>query len=831
MTDPASVESVPSADRSMRRLVAWILDHRAMVLLTIGCITAAAAWILATRAAFGSSIGKLFFAESPRYARYLDYSRELGTDEALIIGLEAVDILAPDTLDRLERAVARVSALSVDEASAPGSDESSAPGESSPPDATSGHTDFDDFDDFDDDFDEGEVASESGGIVRRVQSVLSARRVRRRGDILSTQSYADLARSQPDGRAALRQELIDDELASGALISQDGQHAAVIIELIADKNRPAEAVSVVVNDAITIFRDEGFSAEQIHRAGPPAVMSEMFRLTKENVLVIFPITAVILTITVLILFRQLWPPVLAAFASGIGVIWTMGVSVLIDPQISIMHSIAPMVMLIVASSDVIHLCSAYMLELGQGKSRHEAILDSTAEVGRACLFTSMTTFVGFIGLSFVPTPVFRQLGIILGCGVAFALLLAVTIVPIALSWLPAPAGWQSQRGTRVQQALDNALTWLMEISVRRPYAVVAAYVAIAILTAVGLSQLHIETALVERFDDDNVVAMDREWFREHFASTNVVQVVIDTGRAGGVKDLEFLQKLAALESEIEADPKVDAVYGVVDLLSMLHAQLSGEPRGLPSHPNTPAEYFFVLESRDQATLRGLTDFELRRAILSVRLEEEGVRAGFDAGQAIEERAQELLGDAVTIESTGMQYMTGEWLGSIVAGQQRGLGVTFVVILVMMIIALRSLRAGVWSMVPNALPLLMLGGWLGLTKDSVDSDTLVLAMLAIGIGVDDTIHFLMRYRLEFQRDGNREAALHRTYHYAGRAIVITTVVLTLGFAPFMMSAYYSVAMLGTLLPLTLIFALLADLLLVPALASLGWLRFTAKSTVR
>ena len=112
------------------------------------------------------------------------------------------------------------------------------------------------------------------------------------------------------------------------------------------------------------------------------------------------------------------------------------------------------------------------------------------------------------------------------------------------------------------------------------------------------------------------------------------------------------------------------------------------------------------------------------------------------------------------------------------------------------------------------------GLLGFTQDATDSDTLMLAMLAIGIGVDDTIHFLVRFRLERQRGVDRETALARTFDFAGRAIVMTTVVLTLGFLPFALTDYYSTWVLGTLLPLTLVFALAADVLLVPAMALLG-----------
>jgi len=144
----------------------------------------------------------------------------------------------------------------------------------------------------------------------------------------------------------------------------------------------------------------------------------------------------------------------------------------------------------------------------------------------------------------------------------------------------------------------------------------------------------------------------------------------------------------------------------------------------------------------------------------------------------------------------------------------------------MIVALASLRSALWSVVPNVFPLLVLGGVLGGVFQYVDSDTLALGLLAIGIGVDDTIHFLVRYRLELPRSRSRQEALARTFAFAGRAIVMTTIILALGFFPFVMSDYYSTRIVGTLLPLCLVVALLADLLLVPALAQVGAFRFSS-----
>ena len=184
----------------------------------------------------------------------------------------------------------------------------------------------------------------------------------------------------------------------------------------------------------------------------------------------------------------------------------------------------------------------------------------------------------------------------------------------------------------------------------------------------------------------------------------------------------------------------------------------------------------------------------------------------------------MLGGGVEVEANALLSLLGWWLDELIDGQRTGIGVSMLVIAVMMVLGFRSLKVGLISMIPNVLPLLYLGGAVGLAYDGVDSDTLIIAMLAIGIGVDDTIHFLMRLKTEMRRTADVQAALTRTFTFAGRAIVITTLILVAGFAPFALSDYYSIWTMGTMLPGVLIAALVADLLLVPALVKVGAIRF-------
>ena len=179
-------------------------------------------------------------------------------------------------------------------------------------------------------------------------------------------------------------------------------------------------------------------------------------------------------------------------------------------------------------------------------------------------------------------------------------------------------------------------------------------------------------------------------------------------------------------------------------------------------------------------------------------------------------------------AASMVVLLGDWLDEIIAGQRNGVLASAAVIAVLMMAGLRSLRVGLWSMIPNLLPLVVMGGFLSLVWDPIDSDTLVVAMMAIGIGVDDTVHFLMRYRLESQRTSDTQEALHRTFAFAGRAIVTTTVILGLGFAPLAAASYIPLQFVGILLPTVLVLALVADLLLVPALVQVGWMRFTPRA---
>jgi len=762
------------------RWFALVLRQRRAVALLVAALTVVAGLTL-TRVSIGSTLQKLFFGDSPDYARYLEQSQRFGNDEHVLIGIPVDDPLALDLLKRL---------ATLDEAVA---------------DIETG----------------GFTGAHSIGVAQRIE-----------GDDGGIQ-----VRDWSEGGTL--EAALDDPGVAGVLVGRDGRSVSVLVELAVDPDRTGQEGLANLDLLDDTLAEHGFSGDHVHRAGFPVLLVEMLHLAWDNLFRLLPMSVLALLLTVMAVFKRILPAIVSVGISGLAMIWTMALSSLIDPVFSIMVTAVPLVVVVVGFSDVIHLWSAWEQERLLGRPREESILASASDVGRACLLTSVTTFVGFVSLSFVPTPMFRQMGVTLGIGVALALVLAMTLVPVLLSYgldddaiekrsaAPSKSAWG--RGVvALDHALDAIIEAMSTLSSRRPWPVVVAFLVLMGAAGAGALQMNIDAELISRVDDGHKLQIDARWLSERFVGDNALQVFVDSGEPDGLLDPTLLSKLADFQDAVTALPSVDQSVSLVDGLRSMHDALgAGDGTTLPDTRAAVAQELLLFEMSGGRDLDRLVDFDRQRAAIHLRLQSGGMRATRDIAHDITAMGQDALGSAVSVEATSLSALMGAWIERIIDGQVRGISFSVGVVTLLMVMGLRSLRLGLVSMLPNLLPLIWLGGYLGLAWGDVDTDTAVIAMLAIGIGVDDTIHFLMRYRVEAARCETRAEALQRTYAFAGRAIVMTTVVLVVGFLPCALSDYFSLRILGTLLPMVLIFAVLADLLMVPAMVRVGWLALPTK----
>ena len=755
----------------MQNYFRWILDRQTAVLIIIGLISMLSLVGL-SRAVVSTSVGNLFFGDAPEYLDYLDRIDDFGSDEVIAIAYEEFDPLSPESLQKLENIQ----------------------------EALTKHPE-----------------------VKRTTSLLDLERIQDVDGTLYVDQYAELARENPTAREQLVSEIKADPLLKGRAFSNSGNHALVLIELKVDPDRSGEVAPNIAQDIRNIFSSNGYAHPQRHEAGFPAVMAEMIHQTYFSFKFIFPFTVLVMVSTVVMLFRTPLPVFLSVSVSLLSALWSVGISAFISPKLNLMYGIVPSVVTIVAGSDVIHLWSAYLHELADGKEKNQAILDSATDVGRACLLTSVTTGVGFLSIALVPTPMFRELGIVLGAGVGIALLLAMTLVPIAANIGKTPSIRAQAMENPIGRLVNQVVQTSTHLSTQYPRVVIGVFLVASGLFTWGFLNTNIESSFIDRLSKDNSIRQDAAWFEDEFTGTQTMDVFVDTQTSGRMLDPDVLSGMAQLQEQLEANHEVDDTMSIVDLIQRIDVGLGGSGE-VPSSREAISQYLLLFEMGGGSSLDPFIDFERKQARIALRLNEHRMRRVHEVAERANSIGNEVLPDDIETHATGMMPLVGGWLDVIVSGQRNGVLVSILSITLIMMAGLRSVGVGLWSMIPNLLPLIAITACSHWIWDELDSDTLIVLMMAIGIGVDDTIHFLMRFRIESGRSKTTEEAIDRTFDFAGRAIVMTTVILSAGFLPFLASDYWSTWILGALLPLALVVAMVADLLLVPALAKVGAIRF-------
>ncbi|MFU8805957.1 MAG: efflux RND transporter permease subunit, partial [Bradymonadaceae bacterium] len=561
----------------MRRFIATILRFRMWILLVLLMITTGFGYVV-THGVLSTSLVGLFYEEDhPEYVRYLERIQRFGNDEAIIIGLESVEPLATSTITSLRRVHHHLEAMEA---------------------------------------------------VGRVTSLANLSRVTSDVDTVAIKRYADEAFDNPDEIDALMKQVRGDPLVRGLFVSQDAEHMLVIVELEPDPRRAAEEGSRLVTEVLRVFEQEGFAPDRIHRTGMLAITAEIVRLSRDNIIVLFPIVLLLLLLTVYLLFGRLWPVMITSIISLVAVIWTMGFSILLDPNVHILLSIVPGVILIIAFSDVIHLCSAYLIELSEGHEKDEAILRAGVDVGKACLLTSATTGVGFLALTFVPTPVFHHLGIVLGTGVAVALLLAMTLGPILFSLMSRPKPWRVGQTQKVQGFIDGFLEASARLSSRRPGTILFGFAVFVLIAVAGATQLRFENHFEKRLSSTNPVRTAAAFFDANFVGTRTIEVFIETDDAGGLLDPERFHQIVEFRDKLENLDHFERTISIIDLMEATHDAILPEDTEiafLPTNAQALHQYLVLLEMDGPDALETFLDFQRRAMRLSVYTRETGIR--------------------------------------------------------------------------------------------------------------------------------------------------------------------------------------------------------------
>ena len=605
---------------------------------------------------------------------------------------------------------------------------------------------------------------------------------------------------------------------------------------------------------------------------PPMMEFMMDVLTQMQVLGL--VMVLIFTLLLYTLFRSfsavLWPMVTIAASMT----WTWGLTVWLGVTISQMIALTVMLVFAVGIADCVHVMSAYFGFRRKGDDHYDALSKSYGKTGLAILVTTITTMAGVLALTtseLVPIQVF---GMMSAFGVVLAFFFTLVLLPILLDlWHPgAPeaddasladrigALWHELRNsTKIGAALIyivamylmlgpwvgmyitviSLLTYIVvnwqlailsavpNFVARRPWLVLSVFAGLFALCSYGMTLIRIDSNMTELTKEGSAIRVAYETVDENMAGAMSMVIMVDTHTSDGLYNPRLLQAMDQLQSRIETSysDQVTRTNSLANIVKDTYKIMSDDDPAyyrVPDDDQMISQLLYLFNSANPEDRRALVSDDYSRSHISLNIYNAGSYQYQRFFEEISQEIDEVFGPlesefpALEVYLTGSMALLMRMADEVANSQFSSFTFAIAVISVIMIITLGSLQGGLMAMIPNMIPALLGFGLMGLLGIALDTDTLLIAPLIIGIAVDDTIHFMTHYRVELIRTGSISESLVSTIRDVGQAVMFTTMVLGLGFALLSFSDYLGMAKMGFFGSAAIFVALLCDLFLIPAM---------------
>lgn len=552
------------------------------------------------------------------------------------------------------------------------------------------------------------------------------------------------------------------------------------------------------------------------------------------------LNAVALLIMMLLLwffFRSLsaivWPIVIVVLS----VVWMVGITSWLGFPVTSFVMIAVMLTLAVGIADTVHVISAYLAARRGGDDHPTAMRHSFAHVGAACLLTTIVNIVAMVALSITPIVPIKVFSFMCVLGVGLPLFFSIYLLPLMLDlWAPKPQSGQLRNryarsiaklfpdfARRVSAALDHVVPTVE----KRPYAFITAFVALFALCLYGASLTRVDTDPVASFPKDSPIRKSAEVVDAHMMGAQSMEIYLDFGQVNALHDPFVLREIEKLQTKIGSKygdlvvQTTSLVETVKDSYMTLNDGRSDMYR-IPDTRDAVSQTLFLFNQSNPEDRRKLATDNYDRSRISVRLYDRGSYEYTRTWSEIQSDIDETVATIRTkypeakVSITGMLPLLMQGADYLTRSELSSFGLALVLISVILLLLFGSVKAGAIALIPNLIPAILAYGMLGLTNTPLDVTTMMIAPIIIGIAVDDTVHFVMRYRYEVVQDGDIRRALRTTIQDTGLSIVFTTLILGLGFGVMAFATNAGPANLGFYGSMAILIGLLNDLFFLPAL---------------
>ncbi len=616
----------------------------------------------------------------------------------------------------------------------------------------------------------------------------------------------------PEQYAADRERLENSIEPVAEMVNLENNSLIVVIknkQLI--NKEDSDELATALQDLID---EEGF--KEIHVMGKIMGQQEYIAVMKVEFLTFASISIFVLIVFLIIAYRALWGILIPLATVLLAVIGSLGFMQLSGTPLNMMTTLLPVIMLVVGMSDVVHLVSKYLEEIRYCRTKTVAIKNMLKKVGVATLLTSLTTALGFVTLIGVGMEPIQDFGIFTAVGVILAFVLSILFIPSIFLNIKKPKITDS---TKVQNAWERGLGKFFIRLCRNQKTVLVAYTILTLICILGASRIQFDYFLMQDLGEDQPLMQDLRYFQKQFGGIRPFEMAIIPAEGKEVTDFDVIRETEKLEQYLDNEYGVNQMICPTVPFKFANKTLR----------NGRDEYYKIPENekRFDYLKRQMVKFESREEFQQIVSADK--RVGRVFGRMIDPGSRKMLqlNDSLAvfyqnnIDSSVLSYkLTGTPVIIDEAGRHVseniviGLLFAFLLIGISMAVLFKSIKMGLISLVPNMFPILLTAGYIGFAGIDLNMSTAIVFTIAFGIAVDDTIHFLSRYRQEMGHGRTNLFALRRTFISTGKAIIITSIILLGGFGSLIFSNFLSTFYIGLFVSMTLVFAVVTDLTLLP-----------------
>jgi uncharacterized protein len=623
--------------------------------------------------------------------------------------------------------------------------------------------------------------------------------------------------TNPKVLARLRENAVSNPLLRNQIISPDGKAVAVVVFLpeLDMENDPAGAlrqpIIKEIREKVSALSKETGTDFQL--SGVPVIGDEYSRLLKSDLSIFIIGCCIVLSLILVCIFRSFRgvgiPVVTVLTAAG----WTVALMAALDHAINMINSSLPALVMVIGCADSIHIMGRYTEDLGKGLCREDALQKTFRHIGVAILLTSVTSSIGFLSLSTSSSWAVRDLGQFAAAGIFFAYIASITFIPAVLAILkPEPSMPRVVTGPDI---FERALLKIVSINTTRPKTVLFSGVLLLSVSLLGIYLLKTDSRILQELDPKSEIAKSTYFIEDNLGGVLNLDLVITAPEGKSAADKEMLDALWALHTELNKYEGVGNSVSLASYMAAMNRAFAGE-WAVPENQRLIDQFFFLFEdNEDSFQIYDYIDVDKKRLRVVLRMHDLQREPLVKLVDKVEKYCETSFPEGSGILLTGGMLMAKEVTGGIVKDLVSSLLMAFCFIFIITVVLFKSIRLGILSIVPNILPLLVCMGVMGIFDIRLRVSTAMIFAIALGIAVDDTIHFLNRYRVERNKGKSIEEAVVVVLMTTGRAITQTTILLVLGLMVLMAGSFKATTHFAILSATIFSAAFFASMFLLPA----------------